>query len=178
MTLHALPRPLLGLLVMLVWLAGCATPGEPPTPDTNPAETAFQRGVAALTRGSYDQAITAFTETLTLTPNRVEAYHNRGEAYRLKGDYDQALADYTQALSLNPDYAKAYYARGIVHSNKGDYDEALADYTQALTLNQSLSQRPTSTVALPMIVASVTMTAPLPTTIKPSCLIRSAPMPI
>ena len=56
-----------------------------PEPETTPAETAFQRGTAALTRGTYDQAIADFTEVLRLTPNRVEAYHNRGEAYRLKG---------------------------------------------------------------------------------------------
>jgi tetratricopeptide (TPR) repeat protein len=116
---------------------------------------AFQRGVAALTRGAYDQAIADFTETLKLTPNRVEAYHNRGEAYRLKGDYEQALADYNRALTINPNYAKAYYARGIVYSNMGEYDKALADFTQA---------------------ASATMIGPLPTTTKPCCLIRSVRM--
>ena len=102
MTLHALPRPLLGLLVMLVWLAGCASPGEPPTPATTPAETTFQRGVAALTRGSYDQAITAFTETLGLTPDRVEKILNsllqrqtsREEDYALRlTDLKRKLAD-------------------------------------------------------------------------------------
>src|SRR5262245_18189420 len=121
MTLHTPSWPFLGLLLILLCLAGCATPRVvQPDLATNPAEAAFQRGVAALTKGAYDQAIADFTETLRLTPNRVEAYHNRGEAYRLKGDYDQALADYTQALTINPDYAKAYYARGIVYSNKGD----------------------------------------------------------
>src|SRR5438309_2881953 len=114
MLLHTLPRPLLGFLLALICLAGCATPVVvQPEPETTPAEAAFQRGTAALTKGTYDPAIADFTEALRLTPNRFEAYHNRGEAYRLKGDYDQALADYTQALTINPNYAKAYYARGV-----------------------------------------------------------------
>ena len=94
MMLYALSRFILGLLLAFISLAGCATPVVvQPEPERTPAETAFQRGVAALTRGTYDQAIADFTEVLRLTPNRVEAYHNRGEAYRLNGDYDQALAE-------------------------------------------------------------------------------------
>src|SRR5262247_1062100 len=136
MTLLTASRRILGLLLILICLAGCATSVVQPEPGSSPAEMAFQRGVAALSRGAYDQAITDFTEVVRLTPNRVEAYHNRGEAYRLKGDYDQALADYTKALAINPNYAKAYYARGVAHSNKGEYNEALADYTKALSLDQ------------------------------------------
>src|SRR5215510_10556477 len=113
MTLLTPSRSILGFLLILICLAGCATHVVQPESETNPAETAFQRGTAALTKGTYDQAITDFTEVVRLTPNRVEAYHNRGEAYRLKGDYDQALADYTKALAINPNYAKAYYARGV-----------------------------------------------------------------
>src|SRR5262245_34658812 len=126
MTLHTWPRPFLELLLILIWLAGCATPVVVQPEETKPPEAAFQRGVAALTKGTYDQAIANFTEALARTPNDVEAYHNRGEAYRLKGDYDRALADYTQALTINPNYAKAYYARGVAHSNKDDYEQALA----------------------------------------------------
>src|SRR5262245_40757540 len=142
MTLHTRPRPFLELLlILIIWLAGCATPVVvQPEPETKSPETAFQRGVAALTKGMYDQAIANFTEALARTPNDVEAYHNRGEAYRLKGDYDRALADYTQALTINPTYAKAYYARGVAYSNKDEYDQALADYTQALTLDQHLPE--------------------------------------
>ena len=70
MTLYALSRPLLGFLLVLIWLAGCATHGVvQPEPGTKPPETAFQRGVAALTKGMYDQAITDFTEALARTPN-------------------------------------------------------------------------------------------------------------
>jgi len=127
MTLHSRSRYVLGLLMVLACLAGCATPGVEPPPETRPTEDAFQRGVAALTNSAYDQAIAHFTEALRRDPRRVEAFHNRGEAYRRKGEYDRALADYTQALTINPHYAHAYYNRGIVYSNKGAYDEAIAD---------------------------------------------------
>ena len=138
MILHALPRPLLGLLVMLVWLAGCATYGEPPTLDASPAETAFSVVSRRSPGAAVRPAVTAFTETLALTPNRVEAYHDPRGSLSPEGGLRPGARRCTQALRLNPDYAKAYYARGIVHSNKGAYDEAFADYTQALTLNRVL----------------------------------------
>src|SRR5215467_12653747 len=133
MILHTLPRPLLGLLLVFIGLAGCATrTAVQPEPETKSAETASQRGVAALTKGSYDQAIASFTEVLKLSPNNVEAYHNRGEAYRHKGEYDEALADYTQALALDQYYIDAYVNRGIAYrEGKRDYDRAIADYNQA-----------------------------------------------
>ena len=52
MILHTLPQPLLGLLLVLLCLAGCATPVViQPEPETTPAETAFQRGTCRADQG-------------------------------------------------------------------------------------------------------------------------------
>jgi len=58
MILHTLPRSLRGLLLVLLCLAGCATPVVvQPESETNPAETAFQRGTAALQHGDRAQQL-------------------------------------------------------------------------------------------------------------------------
>jgi tetratricopeptide (TPR) repeat protein len=160
MTLPSRSRHILSLLTVLVCLAGCATPGVETPPETLPSDDAFQRGVAALTKGTYDQAIVYFTESLKRDPQRVEAYHNRGEAYRLKGEYDQG-GDYAR---LRPSIrcAKAYYARGIVQTTRA-YDDPgrLCRLCPRAELSGSCV-----TVASP-IRDDVTMIGPLPTIVSP-----------
>jgi tetratricopeptide (TPR) repeat protein len=101
------------------------------------AQVWFDRGVELAKQEQYDQAISAFTESLRIDSNNAKAYVNRGYAYYLKEDYDRAIADYTEALRIDPNYARAYVNRGIAYYWKEDYDRAIADYTQAITLDPS-----------------------------------------
>ncbi len=64
-------RYVLALLVVIVSFAGCVQPTVQPAPERTPAETAFERGVAALTSSAYDQAIADFTQAIALNPQRV-----------------------------------------------------------------------------------------------------------
>ncbi|MGD0143324.1 MAG: tetratricopeptide repeat protein [Rhizomicrobium sp.] len=68
-------------------------------------------GLAALNRGSYDEAIRLFTRALKsgeLSPeDREFAYLNRGNAYLAKNDFKDAVADLRKAVELKPDDSDA-----------------------------------------------------------------------
>ncbi len=96
---------------------------------------AFSRGVAAGIKGSYDYAITAYSEAVKFDPKFPIAYNNRGVAYFKKGDNDHAIADYTDAIRLKPKVAAAYVNRGRAYGAKGDHDHAIADYTKAIGID-------------------------------------------
>jgi tetratricopeptide (TPR) repeat protein len=60
----------------------------------------YERGEMYLSKGDYDQAITAFSEAIKLNPKNTLAYAERGKAYGSKGDNDRAKADETEAEKI------------------------------------------------------------------------------
>jgi tetratricopeptide (TPR) repeat protein len=73
------------------------------------AEDAYQRGLAALGQGEFDQAASAFGEAIKLKPDEAKYYGMRGTAWLRKGDYQQGLADMKEAIRLNPNDLGAKY---------------------------------------------------------------------
>ncbi len=94
------------------------------------------RGLAYLSKGDSERALTDFNHAIKLRPDRIPAYVNRASVYFAKQDYDRALADLNQTIKLQPGFALAYLKRGAVYYSKGDAERALADLTQALTLER------------------------------------------
>jgi hypothetical protein len=84
--------------------------------------------------GSYDKAITAFTEAICLDPKSVQAFHCRGVTYYYKGNHDMAIADFNQAIRLDPKLAVAYYGRGCAYWHCGLKAKAEEDFAHAKTL--------------------------------------------
>ena len=50
-------------------------------------------GVRLLEAGRHDEAVTTFTEAITLDPNYAAAYFNRSRAYRALGKEKEAEAE-------------------------------------------------------------------------------------
>jgi tetratricopeptide (TPR) repeat protein len=99
-----------------------------------PATVAFQRGLAALYRGSCGRAIAEFAEVIRLDPNSSRARFYRGMSYALAGRSREALADYTAAIQLRPDHPDAYLDRARVYLDLGEKSLALSDYAEAIRL--------------------------------------------
>ena len=102
------------------------------------AQGYLQRGVEAHQNNNLDDAITYYTEVISLDSDSSIVplvYYNRGSAYQSKGEIDRAIKDYNKAIKLNPDYAIAYYNRGNAYQSKGEIDRAIKDYNKAIKLN-------------------------------------------
>ncbi len=73
----------------------------------------YNRGVAHLNRGEYDNAISEFSRIMSMSPVSSDAYCARGVCYLRKDDYLWALRDFDVALNLNPKNETANYNLAI-----------------------------------------------------------------
>ena len=99
-------------IVVCLFLAGCK----------DKSVDHYNRGIAYIEKGQYDQAISEFTKAIEINPGFAEAYGNRGAAYFKKGEHDLAISDCNKALEIKPAYAEAYSYRGAAYAGKGQYD--------------------------------------------------------
>jgi tetratricopeptide (TPR) repeat protein len=99
----------------------------------------YLRGVEQSDKGLYDQAISNYSQAITLAASDdvaflASAYAKRGVAEDNKTLYDASIADLTKAMALSPRNPEAYSERGKAYSDKGLYDQAVADASQVVAL--------------------------------------------
>ena len=140
------------LFLFLFTLRGCSGGGtqtdnasvpdrsQPIQSKADDAETYYNQGNAYAKSGDYVKAVSAFTQTLHLTPDADYVYVHRGSAYYRQRDYAHAISDYTQALRLSPKDALVYVQRGIAYHAQGNYTQAITDFNQAIRLKPDSAQ--------------------------------------
>jgi len=84
--------------------------------------------------GRTSEALNAFQNLVSLTPQDTEAHYNLGLSLKELGRLDEAEKSFKQAILLNPNYANAYNNLGITLKELGRLQEAEASYTQAIAL--------------------------------------------
>lgn len=87
-------------------------------------KTAFEAGVAASTAGNYDEAITKFTEAMTVTPDCYACQFNIGGSYAQKKEYDKAEEAFKKAMTMKPDSAEPYNALANIYNAQRRFDDA------------------------------------------------------
>ena len=101
------------------------------------AQGYLQRGVEAHQNNNLDDAITYYTEVISLDSDHSiipQTYYLRGTAYFSKNAVEHAIKDQTKAIKLKSDYAEAYNNRGAAYCGKGAYDDAIKDFTVVIGL--------------------------------------------
>ena len=99
-----------------------------------------RRGIAYYNKGQTEQAITDYTQVITLKPDFAPAYYDRAEVLLSTGAPNDAIDDYNKAIALRPHYAEAFADRGVAYGKKGQTDQAIADETKAIALQPSLAE--------------------------------------
>ncbi|MBI5328569.1 MAG: tetratricopeptide repeat protein [Deltaproteobacteria bacterium] len=89
------------------------------------AKEHFDKGTQLSLKGQYDEAISAYNESLRLNPQSAEAHSNLGFAYFDKGNIEQAIAEQQKALAVNPKLAHAFYGLALAYEKKGNKQEAI-----------------------------------------------------
>jgi tetratricopeptide (TPR) repeat protein len=141
-------RPL--ILVPVVVLAACASR---PVEEVR-AEQATEhrdRGDEAAKLGNLEEAISSYSESLSLNPTSAETFYRRGNAYvklRLHPSETgprrewilQAERDYSAALRLNPAFTPAYFNRAMLRMKLKQYLEAAKDLFDVTRLETNKSE--------------------------------------
>lgn len=74
-------------------------------------QEAFSKGLAAMERGDYDQALSSFKQVLSTYQN-AEVYFNLGYIKTAQERYDEALVYFRRATEIDTAFAKAYRLMG------------------------------------------------------------------
>ena len=79
----------------------------------------YLRGKVLESEGKYNEALTTYNESLSLSPTHYELRKAIGIVHRLLADYDQSIKIFKQLLlsspmsgELNLEIAKSYYTNG------------------------------------------------------------------
>lgn len=136
--------PLGALVVLSLWLSGCASPaGQPADMDSTAAFT--ELGMAYLERGNLPRAMAALNRALEQQPNDAEALQAMAIAFQQQGEPQQAEALFQRALKAAPDnsrtrnnYAVLLYEQGHLSSaceqlNRASQDTHYANRAQLFT---------------------------------------------
>ena len=106
--------------------------------DTLPAiikrDPHLELGWQAYQRGDLVEALKAYREAVTSSPDDASLWYDIGCLHALNQEGDQAKDALSQALILNPRFAIAHDALGQVDEEAGDLERALAAYRRAREL--------------------------------------------
>ena len=94
----------------------------------------FNRAIGYADAGDYLSAVTDFTVSMELNPEKVGPYLGRGNALSALGDHARAIEDLTRAVELDPENPDAYLDRGVALNRSGDIVGAIRDFTRVLEL--------------------------------------------
>jgi len=106
------------------------------------ATAAFGTGTEQMEQENWKEAITAFSEAISIDDSFSQAYLGRADALRKLEDYRSALKNYSQALnflqaSLSPLTASAYNGRGVCFRELDKTDLAANDFYNAIEIDRN-----------------------------------------
>ena len=82
----------------------------------------------------WQNSISLFTHTLTVSPNNAVAHNNIGTELNKAGRAEEAIVHFNQALRINPVHDSANYNMGLALDKLGRTDEAINYYQQAIRI--------------------------------------------
>lgn len=104
-------------------------------------DPAFDRGKALMATGDWDQAATAFGESLGLNSTDPRALSFRGECFYKMGNYKLAIEDFNNSLQYAPNNLRGLLLRGTCHSLLGHDAMAIIDYEAAIRMDPELAKK-------------------------------------
>ncbi|KAI0996772.1 Heat shock protein [Podosphaera aphanis] len=97
-------------------------------------------GNKAIAEKNFDEAISKFTEAISIEPSNHILYSNRSAAYASKKNYEKALEDAETVTKIKPDWAKGWGRVGAAKHGLGDLAGARNAYDQGLKLDPNNAQ--------------------------------------
>ncbi|WP_252106770.1 MULTISPECIES: type IV pilus biogenesis/stability protein PilW [unclassified Halomonas] len=118
--------PALSIIMGSLLLAGCATRGTEPSPQTgqDAADAYSQLGVAYLERGNLSRALNALDRAIEIDPRHAEALQGMALVYQQQGETQLATRYFEQAVSAAPSFTRARNNYAAFLYQQGQYRQA------------------------------------------------------
>lgn len=114
------------LLLAMLMLTACATPGSVSPQDKKKADAARNLGEAFLTEKRYAAALSEFYKAEKLNPKDPILHNDLGLAYMAKEKIDLAVVHFQKAIQLRPEYSVAKNNLGSAYLIMKEWDKAIA----------------------------------------------------
>ncbi|MFC1703813.1 tetratricopeptide repeat protein [Candidatus Omnitrophota bacterium] len=98
------------------------------------------RGDAALSKGSYEQAIKFYYQGLRFVPENARIYTRLSLVYQKQEKYDEAIQSATKAIELDSQLPQAYLNLATSFQAVGRYNDALEMSARSLETDPSFFQ--------------------------------------
>jgi len=85
-------------------------------------------------QNDFQQAVTAYSQSIAADPNNSSAYYWRGRSYYKLNLPDKASADFSKTVALNPNHAEAFNWLGWLAEKGNRYDACIAYLTKSIAL--------------------------------------------
>lgn len=105
------------------------------------AQEYFTTGQQKRSQRKYAEAVTAFTDALSINATLVQAYELRGYCYASLRKHRAALADYNKAIKMGYENAMLYFNRGWAHYNLGNKVQACYDWEKSNLMGYKGAER-------------------------------------
>jgi tetratricopeptide (TPR) repeat protein len=102
------------------------------------AGQAFDRGMALMNPGHYQDAIQQFTQAVEIWPQHAQAYFERGNAHQILNQPDAALRDFEMAVQIDANFAPAHTAIGTIYVERADLPKALSEFDQSIRIQPTI----------------------------------------
>lgn len=105
----------------------------------SPAEPSYRLAQALVKQEKWQEAIAAYQQALTITPNWVEVQRELGDLFLKLERWDETVDVYETAISLRSDVAEVYHNLGDALLKLQRWEDAVAAYQKAIKLNPEFS---------------------------------------
>ena len=105
----------------------------------SPAEPSYRLAQALVKQEKWQEAIAAYQQALTITPNWVEVQRELGDLFLKLERWDEAVQVYETAISLRSESAEVYHNLGDALLKLQRWEDAIAAYEKAIELNPEFS---------------------------------------
>ena len=98
----------------------------------------MERGLFAMGRRDYLEALEVFEVMVVQAPSFAEGWNKRATVHWRLGNHQDSLADIARTLALEPRHFGALSRRGLVYTELEEWDMALDSFEAALAVNPTM----------------------------------------
>ena len=95
----------------------------------------MSRGIRAMARSAFPEAIEVFGQILELAPGFAEGWNKRATVYYLADDLEASVRDIEHTLALEPRHFGAISGMGLIFLQRRDEAGALRAFEEVLKIN-------------------------------------------